>query len=292
MKIQLLDHGYIELVDRWGSDERIIEEARQSTDKGFLGWEPRHADDCLLAGTVKLVLCDCITKKGDEGLLNHLWTNKHTSPFEFGGVTVHVQAPLAVIREWHRHRTQSYSELSARYTKMPSLQYMPSVNRCMMVLQQSGNKQATSGSGAILNEQNVLLGLAKLEELYEHSEEVYKFLLELGFAKEIARLSVLVARYSRMGASANLLNWLKFVTLRDESAAQYEIRVYAEALGKILEREFPRTLEIYYRKREEGQNVERYIKAIIGETTRLRLERDDYKVRLQLLSERVNGVTF
>jgi thymidylate synthase (FAD) len=84
---KVLDNGYVELKDVWGSDERIIESARMSSGKGFLGW-----------GTPE--------KPGDEKLLKYLWKNKHTSPFEQCGLTVEVQAPIMVFREWHRHRTQ------------------------------------------------------------------------------------------------------------------------------------------------------------------------------------------
>ena len=86
-KIQILDHGYIGLVERYGSDESIIEAARMSTNKGFLGWG--DAD-----------------KPGDEKLLSYLYSNKHATPFEFAGAIIEVQAPIMVFREWHRHRTQ------------------------------------------------------------------------------------------------------------------------------------------------------------------------------------------
>jgi hypothetical protein len=87
MRIPLLDHGYIELIETWGSDERIIESARMSTNKGFKQW-----------GTPE--------QPGDEKLLAFLYNNKHMSPFEMAGMTVEVCAPLFVFREWHRHRTQ------------------------------------------------------------------------------------------------------------------------------------------------------------------------------------------
>jgi len=86
-QIKVLDHGYIKLVESWGSDERIIEAARMSTEKGFLGW-----------GTPE--------KPGDEKLLGYLYKNKHMTPFEMSGWIIEVQAPIFVFREWHRHRTQ------------------------------------------------------------------------------------------------------------------------------------------------------------------------------------------
>ena len=86
-EVKLLDYGYIRLVETWGSDERIIEAARMSTDKGFQGWGDSD-------------------KPGDEKLLRYLWENKHSTPFEMAGAIVEVQAPIFVFREWHRHRTQ------------------------------------------------------------------------------------------------------------------------------------------------------------------------------------------
>lgn len=82
-----MNHGYVKLIESWGSDERIIEAARMSTNKGFLGW-----------GTPE--------KPGDEKLLAYLWKNKHATPFEMAGATMEIQAPILVFREWHRHRTQ------------------------------------------------------------------------------------------------------------------------------------------------------------------------------------------
>jgi thymidylate synthase (FAD) len=99
-RIELLDHGYVELIESWGSDERIIEAARMSTGKGFTGW-----------GTPE--------KPGDEKLLRFLWKNQHATPFEMAGMTIEVKAPIFVFREWHRHRTQSYNEMSARYVPLP-----------------------------------------------------------------------------------------------------------------------------------------------------------------------------
>ena len=125
--MKVLDHGFVELVETWGSDERIIEAARESTDKGFLGWGPK-AWKCRECGTEQswvhpangnIAPCigqQCTSSKGfdrvdgDEKLLRFLNENAHSTPFEFAGAVIRVQAPIFVFREWHRHRTQSYSE--------------------------------------------------------------------------------------------------------------------------------------------------------------------------------------
>ena len=121
-QVKVLDHGYIQLVESWGSDERIIEAARMSTDKGFLGWGPNfkcrgcghvHMDaerpSIRAGGRISVCHCgshDIESIPGDEKLLRFLWENKHATPFEMAGMTIEVMAPIMVFREWHRHRTQ------------------------------------------------------------------------------------------------------------------------------------------------------------------------------------------
>lgn len=224
---KILDHGYLQLVETWGSDERIIEAARMSTDKGFLGW-----------GTPE--------EPGDERLLAYLMKNRHDTPFEMAGLVIEVQAPIFVFREWHRHRTQSYNELSARYTPMADVNYMPTVDRCLVV--NSANKQAGKASDNELTHENVIAWLYQLDEAYRFAQDAYQFGLDVGIPKELARLSVPVARYSRMRASANLRNWLAFLTLRQAPNAQYEIRVFANALGEIIAEKFPRTWELFLKR--------------------------------------------
>ena len=107
MKKSILDHGYVELVEDWGSDERIIEAARMSTGKGFLGWGPKHREHCVPGMGGDFDNCSCgRNQPGDEKLLAYLWNNKHATPFEMAGFVIEVQAPIFVFREWHRHRTQ------------------------------------------------------------------------------------------------------------------------------------------------------------------------------------------
>ena len=102
-EVRVLDHGYVRLVETWGEGDAgvpeagIIEAARQSTQGAFRGWE------------------------SDEKLLAYLHNSQppHATPFEFAGMVIEVQAPIFVFREWHRHRTQSYNEMSARYVPLP-----------------------------------------------------------------------------------------------------------------------------------------------------------------------------
>lgn len=243
MRQEVLDHGYVELVESWGSDERIIEAARMSTAKGFLGWgTPAFwRDDTTELGN-KPTLHPAV--EGDEKLLRYLWTHGHHTPFEMAGLTLEVQAPIFVFREWHRHRTQSYNELSARYTPLPDVCYVPTVERCL--LPQGNNKQAQARSTEyVLDEQQVELWLGSLQELYDRAESVYKTGLDWGIPKELARCAVTVSRYSRMRASGNLRNWLHFLDLRLADNAQWEIRQFAQAVAVEVEWLFPRTYELF-----------------------------------------------
>lgn len=249
MAIRVLDQGYVKLVEAWGSDERIIESARMSTAKGFLGWGPRHAPTCpydsrAAARGNGFADCDCREDTpGDEKLLRYLWDHKHASPFEFAGLVIEVKAPIMVFREWHRHRTQSFNEMSARYVPLPDENYAPSVARVLVANQATTNKQA-QGSGRALSEADTLGWLAELADVYEHAQRVYANGIALGVPKELARLPVPVGRYSAMRASANLRNWCGFLKLRCATAAQWEIRQYANAVSELVKDRFPRTYEV------------------------------------------------
>lgn len=225
-RITLLDHGYLFKVEHWGSDERIIEAARMSTDGGFVSWDPYEGHP-----------------KGDAGLLEYLYKNKHSTPFEMAGMVIEVQAPIFVFRQWHRHRTQSYNEMSARYTPLPDVNFTPSVGRCIPVA--SSNKQARGATTRTPTHEEVLAWLGMLDSSYDLAEATYQEGLEIGIPKEIARCPVPVARYTRMRASANLRNWMAFMTLRSDPHAQEEIRVYSDALGSYIRDAFPRTWRLF-----------------------------------------------
>lgn len=221
--IKVLDHGYVKLTDVWGFDEKaIIEAARQSTQGSFRGWNE------------------------DRGLLGYLYRNKHSTPFEFAGMTIEVQAPIFVFREWHRHRTQSYNEMSARYAPLPDLYYLPDVfNVHERVLASGKNKQAGTVAGIKASYKDIAEWLSHASDLYVEAERVYQEGLKMGLPKEVARIVMPVGHYSRMRASANLRNWLAFVTLRAAPEAQWEIRQYAEAVADIMRGKFPETMRLF-----------------------------------------------
>lgn len=221
-KVQILDHGYVQFVESWGSDERIVESARMSTDKGFLGWDK------------------------DEGFLKYLYDHKHLTPFEMAGMTLEIKAPIFVFREWHRHRTMSYNEMSARYIPLPDENYVPSVERLLRGANTAtSNKQAQGINEVTLTEEQAIHWLELLNESYAIAQHVYDYGLKLGIPKELARLPVPVARYSRMRVSCNLRNWLAFLALREAQDAQYEIRVFANEVCNLIVQHFERTAFLY-----------------------------------------------
>jgi thymidylate synthase (FAD) len=220
MRQTVLDHGYVELVETWGNEERIIEAARMSTGRGFEGWEK------------------------DEKLLAFLFRNHHDTPFEMAGMTIEVKAPIMVFREWHRHRTQSYNEMSARYIPLPDENYLPTARRCVPDLE-TANRQAMGAAPKMPAGADIIAWLEQLTWLYAQAQAVYERGLALGIPKELARLPLPVGRYSRMRASANLRNWLNFLRLRLASNAQHEIRLYAGAVAALTADAFPRTYQLF-----------------------------------------------
>jgi thymidylate synthase (FAD) len=244
VRIKVLDQGYVEFIEAWGGgkagDERIdntgkyiphdyevglVEAARQSTQGAFRGWEK------------------------DGKLLKHLFMSEpqHATPFEFAGMVIEVQAPIFVFREWHRHRTQSYNEMSARYAPLPDLHYLPEVERCRVGDDHSTarNKQAQGEVKRVPTDREIEDWLDRLHSLYDQSENVYQAGLGLGVPKEVARCANVVARYSKMRASANLRNWLAFLHLRQDPRAQQEIREYADAVAEIIEDKFPHVWNLW-----------------------------------------------
>ena len=269
MEIKVLDHGFVKLVETWGSEEQIIEAARMSTGKGFLGWGPKCRScgdafdeperDCPKPnGTDPLVDCGrgghSFDAPGDEKLLRFLWENRHATPFEMAGMTIEVQAPIFVFREWHRHRVPfGYNEMSSRYTPLPDVNYVSTVERLLQAATDAKkrNKQAGVIDGAAeLTLAEAEADVHEQQEEFARQEAFYQRRLQRGVTKELARTHIAVGRYSKMRATSNLRGWLAFLTLRMAPGAQLEIRVYAEAVGKMIAEKFPRTWGLFSEKRQ------------------------------------------
>lgn len=222
--IDVLDHGFVRLVDSMGNDLSVVRAARVSYDAAW-----RTGDDT----------------GSDHRLINYLWKHRHTTPFEAVTFTFEVCAPIFVFRQWHRHRTWSYNELSARYKELPENYYLPSIET--IGKQSKSNKQARDISEEMTFEEKQ----ARAEEIAEMAQhcrnafKTYNNLINSGWPRELARSVLPVNTYSHMFATVNLLNLLKFLTLRCDPHAQYEIRVYAEALKELATEIVPVCMEAW-----------------------------------------------
>ncbi len=256
---KVLDKGYVKLIDYMGEETAIIEAARMSVGKGFVAWGPYetckkcgtnwHKND---DGTYSLLdlhypgnCCDngpmdLEKKPGDATLLEFLYSNQHMTPFEMCILKFEVKAPIVVFREWHRHRTQSYNEFSARYSVMPNEHYVPEPGR--IAKQSKANKQ---GSGEAFSEADATEICSDLANEQEAVYQNYDRLIQAGVANEIARLNTPVSRYSKMTVSTDLRNWLGFLSLRMELSAQKEIRQFANAVALSIKTLYPRTFNLW-----------------------------------------------
>jgi thymidylate synthase (FAD) len=163
----------------------------------------------------------------DEKLIRYLWKNQHTTPFEAVTFTFEVVAPIFVLRQWMRHRTWTFNELSGRYQELEEKYYVPDPN--FIGVQSKKNKQGrTFGSDSNLDVPVIM------EVANAMAFKVYKKLLARGVPRELSRIVLPVATYSHMFCTVNLLNLLKFLALRAAEDAQYEIRVYADALRALV----------------------------------------------------------
>jgi thymidylate synthase (FAD) len=202
-EVDVLDHGFVRLVDSMGTDLSVVRAARVSYDAAWRAGEDQGSD---------------------EKLIRYLWRNHHTTPFEAVTFTFEIKAPIFVFRQWHRHRTWSYNELSARYRELPEEFYVPEPEQ--IGVQSKNNKQGRD----LTAEPRDMLVPSMIDASCRAAFEAYRTLLAHDVPRELARSVLPVATYSHMFATVSLLNLLKFLTLRCDGHAQYEIRVYADAL--------------------------------------------------------------
>ena len=225
-KIDVLDHGYVRLIASMGNDLTICRSARVSYDAD---WRAGDDDD------------------KDSKLIQSMMRRGHTSPFEHVVITFEVKAPIFVFRQWHRHRTWSYSELSARYAPMKEDYYVPDANQ--ITGQHPTDKQMRGTEPHEFAE----LFRSNIDSASAASFNAYESLLRRGVARELARCVLPVNMYSRMFATVNLHNLFKFLRLRLDEHAQYEIRVYAEALRSLAYDVVPVSMTAFdYQLKKEG----------------------------------------
>jgi thymidylate synthase (FAD) len=171
----------------------------------------------------------------DKKLMQYLTDHKHMSPFEHASVTFLVECPFYVAREWHRHRTQSFNEVSARYTSDFIGEFA-----IVDMFRQQATRNKQSSEGFIANQEAAHL---ELRVLYEHSMDAYDKLIELGVAREQARMVLPMGHLTRFYATANLRNWAHFCALRQAPDAQQEIRELANRVSEEISKIYPVTWE-------------------------------------------------
>lgn len=234
----VLDHGFVRVIDYMGNDSAIVQAARVSYGKGTK------------------------QRNEDRGLIHYLLRHAHTTPFEMCEIKFHIKLPFFVARQWLRHRTANVNEYSARYSILDKEFYIPSTEH--LASQSSINKQGRGETLSPEYSQHVQALLRKDAELcYSHYEELLNEDAEgntlnpekESLARELARMNLPLNFYTQMYWKIDLHNLMHFLTLRADSHAQYEIRVYAEVMLKILERWVPHTYEAYMQYRKEGARL-------------------------------------
>lgn len=213
--IPVLDHGFIRVIDYMGDDAAIVQAARVSFGRG--------------------------TKrtKEDTGLIRYLMRHRHSTPFEMCSIKVHVKLPIFVARQWIRHRTGSFNEYSARYSIMDNEFYIPAPEH--LAAQSSTNRQ---GRGDVLEGEEAAGVLEILRSDAASTYLGYTWMLNegegadpnrRGLARELARMNLTLNTYTQWYWKTNLHNLFNFLSLRADSHAQYEIKVYADEMMRIAE---------------------------------------------------------
>jgi len=174
----------------------------------------------------------------DGALLKFLMEHEHTSPFEHNQLSFRIKAPLYVVRQWMRHRMNSYNEISYRYVKAPLEFYVPSYWR----IQDTKNKQ--SSNGQLVDPELLAAFHATLTSI----KDTYEKLLAAGVGREQARGILPLCTYTEFIFTCNLHSLMHFIKLRTHEGAQYEIRMYAHALLDIAQQHFPVSIAAFKAK--------------------------------------------
>lgn len=236
---ELLDHGFVRVVDYMGNDSSVVQAARVSYGQG--------------------------TKKvsADKALINYLIAHHHTTPLEMCEIKFHIKLPIFVARQWIRHRTASVNEYSARYSIMEDEFYIPRPEH--LSSQSKINHQG--------RDENLVLNAAEQKEvlkiLKEDAANSYQHYLQMinqsdngkildyekeGLARELARINLPLSCYTQWYWKIDLHNLLNFLRLRADSHAQYEIRVYAEVMLDMVKKWVPHCYEAFVKHRLGGQS--------------------------------------
>ena len=232
--IKCFDKGFVRLVDSMGGDDAIVQAARVSYGKG----------------TSKM--------SQDRGLIRYLMRHRHTTPFEMVEFKFHCKMPIFVARQWVRHRTANINEYSLRYSEARDEFYYPEPEHIQF--QSVLNKQGRKGEVPKELKQKVQ---NYFEEISKRSFEMYSELNEAGIARELARAVLPVNLYTEWYWKNDLHNLLHFIGLRSDSHAQYEIRVYSDAMAKSVKKVAPFAWEAYQDYVLNGMRFSRIEKSLL-----------------------------
>ena len=226
MKIDVLDKGYIEVVDKLGDDLTPVNAARVS----FGGRSEDFTDK-------------------DKRLSKFLIKNKHFSPFRHQHVMMIIKAPEFVMRQWYKHvvgiettstsvtKDHAWNEISGRYIPVQEY-YYPDVWR----KQSEDNKQASEGELDELQQKRMT---QMYSEYMKNVEMTYERMVDAGMAKEQARIVLPLSQYTQVWWTASFQSIMNFIELRDEPTSQWEIQEYAKALKIIMLDVFPETTKLW-----------------------------------------------
>ena len=205
----VLDHGFVRVIDYMGDDSAIVQAARVSYGAGT-----KHVSN-------------------DEGLIHYLMRHWHSTPFEMCEVKFHVKLPVFVARQWIRHRTANVNEYSARYSILDREFYIPAPEH--LAAQSTVNNQ---GRGAVLEGEEAARVLEMLKSDAGRAYDNYEAMLsqdgQQGLARELARMNLPANVYTQWYWKVDLHNLFHFLRLRADAHAQYEIRVYADLMCKLV----------------------------------------------------------
>ena len=232
--IKCLDKGFVRLVDSMGGDDAIVQAARVSYGKG----------------TSKV--------SQDRGLIRYLMRHRHTTPFEMVEFKFHCKMPIFVARQWVRHRTANINEYSLRYSEARDEFYYPDPKHIQ--LQSALNKQGRAGKIPKKLTDKVI---QYFKEISDRSFEMYQELNEAGLARELIRAILPVNLYTEWYWKNDLHNLLHFISLRSDSHAQYEIRVFSDAMAESVQKVAPFAWEAYQDYVVQGMRFSRIEQSLL-----------------------------
>lgn len=269
-QINCLDKGFVRLVDFMGDDSSIVQAARVSYGEGTK------------------------TINEDRGLIRYLLRHKHTTPFEMVEFKFHIKLPIFIARQWIRHRTANVNEYSGRYSEMKDEFYLPDISQIRH--QSTLNMQGRADE--VLDPDTSQEIIDKMQYIQKDLYNNYKEFLDEGLAREIARINLPLSNYTEWYWKIDLHNLFHFLRLRIDSHAQYEIRVYGEAMAEIIKEIVPLAWEafedyhlksMYFSKMElealkliiKGEKVENITFDELGMKKR---EWDEFLIKIEQLS--------